>query len=84
VGHAKERSHAPGGGDAECYQKGESHDPSCSVVFAPALHPTTRKTGALRGPRLEHGDQSNREQDECGDGENLDPHDEFLVSGLGR
>jgi hypothetical protein len=69
VGHAHKRAYAPGGGDAEGNQKGNSHDPSESVALAPTL---------------EHGDHSNREQDEGGDGENLDPHDGLHFSGLRR
>jgi hypothetical protein len=64
AGHAKKRAHAPGGGNAECQQKGKPNDSSGVIAFAPAL---------------EHGDQSDRKQDEGDSGENFDPHGDFLV-----
>jgi hypothetical protein len=59
VGGADQGTHAPGGGDAEGDQESQTDEAAGTIGFA---------------PRLEHGDQSNREQHDGGDGENLDPH----------
>ncbi len=67
MGDADQGANAPQGGDAEGDQEGQRDHPSGGIGFAPAL---------------EHGDHSNREQDDGDDGENLEPHGGFLGQSL--
>ena len=59
LGTHEQSFRAPSGGEAEGDQECGANESSGSVAFAPTL---------------EHGDQSNREQDDGGDGKNLNPH----------